>query len=90
MKAVRLHHYGEYPVVEEVAEPKITGPHDVIVRIGGSGVDQLSATWRLGRRSSSTRRAPAASAPSAVRAMICTAPPQPFPVSRLMVAWPPF
>src|SRR6266852_1724406 len=38
MKAVRLHHYGEYPVVEEVAEPKITGPHDVIVRIGGSGV----------------------------------------------------
>ena len=38
MKAVRLHHYGEYPVVEEVAEPKITGPHDVIVRVGGAGV----------------------------------------------------
>jgi NAD+-dependent secondary alcohol dehydrogenase Adh1 len=38
MKAVRLHHYEEQPVVEEVAEPKITGPHDVIVRIGGAGL----------------------------------------------------
>ncbi len=38
MKAVRLNHYGAYPVVEEVAEPKITGPHDVIVRIGGAGL----------------------------------------------------
>jgi NAD+-dependent secondary alcohol dehydrogenase Adh1 len=38
MKAVRLHHYEEHPVVEEVAEPKIAGPHDVIVRIGGAGL----------------------------------------------------
>src|SRR5260370_14577965 len=38
MKAVRLHHYEEQPMVEEVAEPKITGPHDVIVRIGGAGL----------------------------------------------------
>lgn len=38
MKAVRLHKYEEQPMVEEVAEPKITGPHDVIVRIGGAGV----------------------------------------------------
>ncbi len=38
MKAVRLHHYEEHPVVEEIAEPKITGPHDVIVRIGGAGL----------------------------------------------------
>src|SRR5579859_3119230 len=38
MKAVRLHHYAEHPVVEEVAEPKITNPHDVIVRIGGAGL----------------------------------------------------
>lgn len=38
MKAVRLHHYEEQPKVEEVAEPKITGPHDVIVRIGGAGL----------------------------------------------------
>jgi len=38
MKAVRLHRYGEAPRLEEVAEPKITGPFDVLVRIGGAGV----------------------------------------------------
>lgn len=38
MKAIRLHQYKELPKVEEVAEPKITGPHDVIVRIGGAGL----------------------------------------------------
>jgi NAD+-dependent secondary alcohol dehydrogenase Adh1 len=38
MKAVRLHHYEEQPKVEEVAEPKITGPHDVIVKVGGAGL----------------------------------------------------
>jgi NAD+-dependent secondary alcohol dehydrogenase Adh1 len=38
MKAVRLHAYGKRPSVDEVAEPKITGPLDVIVRIGGAGL----------------------------------------------------
>ena len=38
MKAVRLHEYGERPAVEEVAEPEITDPLDVIVRIGGAGL----------------------------------------------------
>jgi len=38
MKAVRLHAYGERPVVEDVAEPTVTGPFDVIVRIGGAGL----------------------------------------------------
>ncbi len=38
MKAVRLHRYGERPVVEEVAEPEVTGPLDVIVRVGGAGL----------------------------------------------------
>src|SRR5205085_2867833 len=38
MKAVRLHQYEEQPAVEEVAEPKISGPFDVIVRIGGAGL----------------------------------------------------
>ncbi len=38
MKAVRLHHYGEHPVVEEVAEPVITGPWDVIVDVGAAGL----------------------------------------------------
>lgn len=38
MKAVRLHHYGAHPLVEDVAEPKMSGPYDVIVRIGGAGL----------------------------------------------------
>src|SRR3989475_13214813 len=38
MKAVRLAHYHEMPKVTQVAEPNITGPHDVIVRIGGAGL----------------------------------------------------
>jgi NAD+-dependent secondary alcohol dehydrogenase Adh1 len=38
MKAVRLHGYHQQPVVEDVPEPKITGPLDVIVKIGGAGV----------------------------------------------------
>jgi NAD+-dependent secondary alcohol dehydrogenase Adh1 len=38
MKAVRLHTYGERPAVEEVAEPEIIDPLDVIVRIGGAGL----------------------------------------------------
>lgn len=38
MKAIRLHSYGKRPTYEEVADPKITGPHDIIVRIGGAGL----------------------------------------------------
>jgi NAD+-dependent secondary alcohol dehydrogenase Adh1 len=38
VKAVRLHKYEQRPVVEEVPEPQITGPLDVIVRIGGAGL----------------------------------------------------
>jgi NAD+-dependent secondary alcohol dehydrogenase Adh1 len=38
MKAVRLHAYGKRPTLEEVADPRITGPHDVVVRIGGAGL----------------------------------------------------
>jgi NAD+-dependent secondary alcohol dehydrogenase Adh1 len=38
MKAVRLHTYGQHPLVEEVAEPRITNPYDVIVQIGGAGL----------------------------------------------------
>jgi NAD+-dependent secondary alcohol dehydrogenase Adh1 len=38
MKAVRLHGYHQPPVVEEVPEPAISGPFDVIVKIGGAGV----------------------------------------------------
>ncbi|MCW2600378.1 MAG: Alcohol dehydrogenase GroES domain protein [Frankiales bacterium] len=38
MKAVRIHKYGELPVVEEVPEPTIQGPFDVLVKVGGAGV----------------------------------------------------
>ncbi|MGH3436022.1 MAG: NAD(P)-dependent alcohol dehydrogenase [Sciscionella sp.] len=38
MKAVRLHKYHQQPVVEEVADPKVNGPLDVVVKIGGAGV----------------------------------------------------
>jgi NAD+-dependent secondary alcohol dehydrogenase Adh1 len=38
MIAARLHRYHEALKVEELDEPKITAPHDVIVRIGGAGL----------------------------------------------------
>ncbi len=38
MKAVRLHGYHQQPVVEEVPEPTVSGPFDVLVRVGGAGV----------------------------------------------------
>ncbi|MGI8564587.1 MAG: NAD(P)-dependent alcohol dehydrogenase [Candidatus Dormibacter sp.] len=38
MKAVRLHQYHRRPVIEEVREPKLSSPFDVIVKIGGAGL----------------------------------------------------
>jgi NAD+-dependent secondary alcohol dehydrogenase Adh1 len=38
MKAVRLHEFHTQPVLDEVPEPVISGPQDVIVKIGGAGV----------------------------------------------------
>ena len=38
MKAVRLHGYHRQPVVEDVPEPVVKGPLDVIIKIGGAGV----------------------------------------------------
>jgi NAD+-dependent secondary alcohol dehydrogenase Adh1 len=38
MKAVRLHEFQQPPVVDDVPEPTISGPLDVIVKIGGAGV----------------------------------------------------
>jgi NAD+-dependent secondary alcohol dehydrogenase Adh1 len=38
MKAVRLHGYHQQPVVEDVPEPNVKGPLDVVVKIGGAGV----------------------------------------------------
>ncbi|HEU0257236.1 MAG TPA: NAD(P)-dependent alcohol dehydrogenase, partial [Microbacteriaceae bacterium] len=38
MKALRLHAYGESPVIEQVAEPTVVGPWDVIVQVGAAGL----------------------------------------------------
>ena len=38
MRAVRVHRYHEDPRIDDIAEPQITGPLDVIVKIGGAGV----------------------------------------------------
>jgi NAD+-dependent secondary alcohol dehydrogenase Adh1 len=38
MKAVRVHEYEQRPTVDEVPDPQISGPHDVIVKIGGAGL----------------------------------------------------
>jgi NAD+-dependent secondary alcohol dehydrogenase Adh1 len=38
MKAVRLHAFHQQPVIDEVPEPTVSGPLDVIVKIGGAGV----------------------------------------------------
>jgi len=38
MKAVRLHGYHQQPVVDDVPEPHVAGPLDVVVKVGGAGV----------------------------------------------------
>ena len=38
MKAVRVHEYHADPTIDDIPEPRIQGPFDVIVRIGGAGV----------------------------------------------------
>lgn len=51
MKAVQLGAYGSQPELVEVPDPKIEGPLDVIVRIGGAGVCRtdlhiIEGQWR--------------------------------------------
>lgn len=38
MKAVRLHKYGQAPTIDEVDEPTLQGPWDVIVKVGAAGL----------------------------------------------------
>src|SRR5579859_711990 len=38
VKAVRIHGYHQQPVVDDVPEPSVKGPFDVVVKIGGAGV----------------------------------------------------
>ena len=49
MKAVRLHAYNQQPTVDEVEEPKVTGPLDVVVKIGGAGVCRTDLHIILGQ-----------------------------------------
>ena len=48
MKAVRLHAYHEAPRLDEVPEPTVTGPHDVLVRVGGAGLCRTDVHIRDG------------------------------------------
>lgn len=38
MKAVRVHAYGKRPTVDDVPEPAVTGPFDVLVEVGAAGL----------------------------------------------------
>jgi NAD+-dependent secondary alcohol dehydrogenase Adh1 len=38
MKAIALHAYHEAPRFDDVPEPEVTAPHDVVVRVGGAGL----------------------------------------------------
>lgn len=38
MRAVRVHAYHEDPKIDDIPEPKLQGPLDVIVKVGGAGV----------------------------------------------------
>jgi NAD+-dependent secondary alcohol dehydrogenase Adh1 len=49
MKAVRLRSYNEMPVIEDVPEPSIQSPLDVIVKIGGAGVCRTDLHIILGQ-----------------------------------------
>ncbi len=49
MKAVRLHEFHAKPVIDEVPEPVIKGPLDVIVKIGGAGVCRTDLHIILGQ-----------------------------------------
>ena len=49
MKAVRLHGYNQQPTVDEVPEPTVQGPLDVVVRVGGAGVCRTDLHIILGQ-----------------------------------------
>jgi NAD+-dependent secondary alcohol dehydrogenase Adh1 len=49
MKAVRLHAFNQQPQIDEVPDPKITSPLDVIVKIGGAGVCRTDLHIILGQ-----------------------------------------
>jgi NAD+-dependent secondary alcohol dehydrogenase Adh1 len=48
MRAVRLHAYTEQPRLDEVPEPAVGGPHDVILRVAGAGLCRTDVHIRDG------------------------------------------
>jgi NAD+-dependent secondary alcohol dehydrogenase Adh1 len=49
MQALRLHEYNQRPAVDEIEEPKVEGPLDVIVKIGGAGLCRTDIHLYLGQ-----------------------------------------
>ena len=49
MQAVRVHRYPERPSVDEIEEPKIQDPLDVIVKVGGAGLCRTDIHLYLGQ-----------------------------------------
>jgi len=49
MKALRLHAYNTLPSLDEVPEPKVTGPWDVIVKVGAAGLCRTDLHIILGQ-----------------------------------------
>jgi len=49
MKAVRLHAYNEQPTIDDVPEPTVKGPLDVVVKVGGAGVCRTDLHIILGQ-----------------------------------------
>jgi NAD+-dependent secondary alcohol dehydrogenase Adh1 len=49
MQALRLHEYNQRPTLDEIEEPKVEGPLDVIVKIGGAGVCRTDIHLYLGQ-----------------------------------------
>ena len=60
VKAVRVHAYHEDPKIDDIPEPKLQGPLDVIVKIGGAGVCRTDLHILDGRvgRGDEPRRCP--------------------------------
>jgi NAD+-dependent secondary alcohol dehydrogenase Adh1 len=49
MQALRLHRYNERPTLDEIEEPKVEDPLDVIVKIGGAGLCRTDIHLYLGQ-----------------------------------------
>jgi NAD+-dependent secondary alcohol dehydrogenase Adh1 len=49
MQALRLHEYNQRPTLDEIEDPKVEGPLDVIVKIGGAGVCRTDIHLYLGQ-----------------------------------------